>query len=203
MKIPLSGQKDFEQAPTGAHLAVLVDWVFLGPETKTFQGKETTKNKIRLTWQLATEMKSEPRRAVISRKYTCSMHPSGWLRKHLEAWAGKAIPDDKAKDFEIENLINMNCILFIKEFEATDGTGKKLSAVDNVMPYDKRYGAKIVPEGYVRVKDRPEKEENGSQQTQAPQTPQSTAKPAETQPSGFPEQPDATFPDDDSDPFNK
>jgi hypothetical protein len=96
-------------------------------------------NKVRITWELPTELKvfkeeNGEQPSVISKEFTLSMHEKSNLRKFLESWRGKNFTEDEAKRFDITKLLEKTCMLSIKHKVAKNGnTYAEISGV-NLLP---------------------------------------------------------------------
>lgn len=108
----------FELVPAGTYIARCYSMVHLGTSKGSFQGKEIEQNKVRITWELPTEMKvfkeeNGEQPLSISREFTLSMSEKANLRKFLEGWRGKAFTAEEAKAFDISNLVGKPCVLSV------------------------------------------------------------------------------------------
>lgn len=134
MYLPAPGA-DFENAPAGTYLAVCTRIIDLGTQASSFQGKETMKHKIMLTWELPEELMKDGRPFTISQRYSWSMDKKANLRKHLEGWRGKAF-DDKdfgPNGFNIQKILGLGCVLTISHSERDDKTFANVTAVGKLM----------------------------------------------------------------------
>lgn len=120
---------EFEKTPVGMHQAVCTFVHDIGTHIETFQGKQRKNRKIIVSWEIAERMKegnNAGNRFMISKYYTLSLAEKATLRKDLAAWRGKDFTQDELKDgFDIEKLIDKNCLLNIGENE--NGKAKILS----------------------------------------------------------------------------
>lgn len=105
-----------ELIPAGNHIARCYSMVHVGTNKEIIQGTEKPLNKVRLTWELPTELRvfneekgEQP--MVVSKEYTLSMHEMSNLRKDLESWRGKGFTEDEAKSFDITKLLGVPCLL--------------------------------------------------------------------------------------------
>jgi hypothetical protein len=134
MYLPEPGA-DFENAPAGTHLAICTRIIDLGTQLSTFGGKEMLKHKIMLTWELPDEKMKDGRPFTINQRYTWSMDKKANLRKHLEAWRGKAFEekDFGPNGFNIQKILGLGCILTISHSENGDKTYANVTAVSKLM----------------------------------------------------------------------
>lgn len=137
----------YTPAPEGLHNACCVDVVDLG----IVQGTYGPKHKVRLVWQLDLVDEDRGRRFDVARVYTLSLHERAALRKDLESWRGRKFTDLELDGFDLERLISVPAQVQVTHDLGDDGT--LYANVSTVIPPAK--GApKLVPQDYVRAKDR-------------------------------------------------
>jgi hypothetical protein len=115
--------------------------VHIGTVEDEYQGQKRFVNKVRITWELPTEMKvfspekgEQPQ--AISREFTLSMHEKSTLRAFLTSWRGKGFSEEEAKDFDVSRLVGVPCMLsIVHEPSKTDPTKvrDKISSISTVM----------------------------------------------------------------------
>lgn len=142
---------NFIPAPAGPALAVCCDVVDLGLVT----GKFGTKPEIKIVWQLADVDDQIQKRPIVQKRYTLSLHEKANLRKDLESWRGRPFTTEELKGFDVEKVIGVPVFLNIVH-NTKDGTTYANAAA--VMPPPKSSPA-VAVEGYIRVKDRTQKEQ--------------------------------------------
>jgi len=132
-----------EPIPAGNYLARCYQMIEIGTVTEIVMNKSVTLKKVRIGWELPTEMKvfdtakgEQP--LVISKEYTLSMHEKSNLRKDLKSWRGKDFSEDEAKAFDITKLLGAPCMLNIIH---------KPSASDPTRVYDQIAGITPLPRG--------------------------------------------------------
>lgn len=106
------GGGDFERPEPGNQPARLVALVDLGTVNKPgFKGKpDYNAHEIYLVWELVTQQLSgSTNNHVIGRAYTASLGDKANLRKLIEKWFGKAIPD--GQEFDLACLLGQPCLL--------------------------------------------------------------------------------------------
>jgi hypothetical protein len=141
-------QRLYATAPEGLHHGVCVDVVNLG----IVQGAYGAKHKVRLVWQLDAREDAQGRRYDVARVYTLSLHERAALRKDLESWRGRKFTDRELDGgFDLEKLVGVNAQVQVTHDLSDDGTC--YANVSTVVPPIKG-AAKLVPEEYVRAKDR-------------------------------------------------
>ncbi len=121
-----STKKNFEPIEAGSYPARCYSMIEMGTNQETYQGVDKMVNKVRITWELPTEMQifkeergPEPR--VISKEFSLSMHEKANLRGFLESWRGKSFTDNEAKAFDVTNLLGVPCLLSITHKTAANG----------------------------------------------------------------------------------
>lgn len=153
----------FIPAPPGAHAAVCVDVVDLGDLEVSFGGKNKRQHKIRIVWQIE-EVMADNRPFIVQRRYTNSLHEKASLRKDLESWRGRAFTDQELEGFDLENLLNVGCLLNVIQ-QVKDGS--TFSNVASIMKLPKTMQAPK-PRDYVRVCDRTPEQAQADPDTWSP-----------------------------------
>lgn len=115
---------DRELPNAGLQDAVCSKIFDLGKHMNRFTGK--LQHKILVVWELDETMKTgkfEGERFVQHKEYTLSLNEKANLRKDLEGWRGKAIPEEKAREgIDLEKFIGMQCTLTIQHETSKSGT---------------------------------------------------------------------------------
>jgi hypothetical protein len=132
-----------EPIPAGNYIARCYQMIEIGTVTEFVMNKNVTLKKVRIGWELPTELKvfdqskgEQP--LVISKEYTLSMNEKSNLRKDLKSWRGKDFSEDEAKAFDITKLLGAPCMLNIIH---------KPSATDPSRVYDQIAGITPLPRG--------------------------------------------------------
>jgi len=107
-----------ELIPTGNYIARCYQMIEIGTVTEFVMGKQSILKKVRIGWELPTELKvfkqeNGEQPLAISKEYTLSMHEKSNLRKDLKSWRGKDFTEDEAKCFDITKLLGSACMLNI------------------------------------------------------------------------------------------
>lgn len=113
-----SGSSNYEPIPAGSYAARCYSMVQIGTIEDDYQGQKKKVNKVRITWELPTEMKVfNPEKGEqpqsISREFSLSMHEKSTLRAFLTAWRGKGFTEEEAKSFDITKLLGVPCMLSV------------------------------------------------------------------------------------------
>jgi hypothetical protein len=130
-----------ELIPAGNYIARCYQMLHIGTVTEMIQGQQKTLNKVRVGWELPTELKvfrtengEEP--CVISKEFTLSMHEKATLRKVLASWRGKDFTEGEAKCFDITKLLGVACMINIIHKPSKDGL-KTYEEIAGVSPMPK------------------------------------------------------------------
>ena len=123
-----NGSTSFEPIPTGNYPARCYSMVHLGTIEENILGTVKKLNKVRITWELPTELKvfkeeNGEQPCVISKEFTLSLHEKATLRGFLKNWRGKDFTDEEAKAFDIEKLVGAPCMLNVTHKAKKDGSG--------------------------------------------------------------------------------
>lgn len=127
--------KPRELVPAGSHLARCYSMIHLGTHEEEYMGEKKKQNKVRITFELPTEMRvfkedkgEQP--MVISKEYTLSMYEKSNLRKELEGWRGKGLTEAEAENFDITKLLGKPCLLSI--IHRVSKTGKDYAMISSI-----------------------------------------------------------------------
>ena len=122
-----NGGTSYEPIPSGSYPARCYSMIHLGTIEENILGTVKKLNKVRITWELPTELKvfkeekgEQPH--VISKEFTLSLHEKATLRNFLKNWRGKDFTEDEAKAFDIEKLVGAPCMLNITHKKSKDGS---------------------------------------------------------------------------------
>jgi len=136
-----TGGSSYEPIPAGTYLARCYSMVQIGTVEEEFQGLKKQVNKVRITWELPTELKvfnpekgEQPQ--AISKEFTLSMHEKSSLRAFLTSWRGKGFTEDEAKAFDVTRLLGVPCMLSIVHEPGKKDPSKtydKIASVSTVM----------------------------------------------------------------------
>lgn len=137
MSVPLSAapQGKFTPVPAGTHVATCYRLVDLGTQKNTYKPQDEPKRRIMLSWEIADEFMSDGRPMTINQGYSFFMSKGALLRKHLEAWRGKAFTDQELKPggFDLTNVVGASCTLTITESEGQNGTRSTISGIGKLI----------------------------------------------------------------------
>jgi hypothetical protein len=126
----------FSLVPAGTYPAVCYRIVDLGTQPSTFQGETKLKHKVMVSWELhdpdTTMEDGKP--MSMHQSYTWSMHENATLRKHLEAWRGKAYSDSELGEggFNIKKLLGVGCYMGVVHNDSNGSTFANISAISKL-----------------------------------------------------------------------
>jgi hypothetical protein len=134
-----SGGSSYEPIPAGTYLARCYSMVQIGTVEEEFQGLKKQVNKVRITWELPTEMKvfnpekgEQPQ--AISKEFTLSMHEKSSLRAFLTSWRGKGFTEDEAKEFDVTKLLGKPCMISIFHQASKSNPEKSYERIASISP---------------------------------------------------------------------
>ncbi|MFH1563487.1 MAG: hypothetical protein ABIF11_08780 [Nitrospirota bacterium] len=122
--------EDFEQISEGVKIAICFGLYDIGTQYDEKWDKHS--RKVIVVWEIPEERitiddKDLPR--AISQKYTLSLHEKALLRKHLEAWRGKAFTEAELDGFDLKNILGKACQLQIIHNKKDNKTYANISAI--------------------------------------------------------------------------
>ena len=125
------GGGDFELCPTGNIQAVCAFVEDVGHEHSDLNSTWT--HKVVILWELAEKMR-DGRPFMLSKSYTISLHEKASLRKELASWRGKDFTPAELDGFDLEKLLNVNCLLNVVAYKKRDGSeGRKIASVSPII----------------------------------------------------------------------
>lgn len=137
-----SNSQPKELIPSGNYIARCYQMLHIGTVRETIMGKEKFLNKVRIGWELPTELKvfdekkgEQPR--VISKEFTLSMYDKSNLRKMLASWRGKDFTEKEAESFDITKLLGVPCMLNIIHKPGKKDPSKTFEEIGSVSPLAK------------------------------------------------------------------
>jgi hypothetical protein len=146
MAINATNKKEFEREliPAGNYVARCYKMIEIGTVPTDFQGVEKQTHKVRIGWELPTELKvfneekgEQP--CVIDKEYTLSLNEKGNLRKDLKSWRGKDFTNEEAEKFDITKLLGVPCMLNIIHVQGKKDASKTYQAIGSISPLPKGF----------------------------------------------------------------
>lgn len=128
--------------PSGNYIARCYQMIHIGTITDVVVGTPKTINKVRIGWELPTELKvfkeeNGPQPLVISQEYNLAMNEKANLRKMLASWRGKDFTEEEAKCFDVTKLIGVPCMLNIIHRPSKTDASKIYESIGSVSPIPK------------------------------------------------------------------
>jgi len=132
-----------ELIPAGNYIARCYQMLHLGTIQEPYMGEMKTMNKVRIGWELPTELRvfkeeNGQQPCAISKTFTLSMHEKSNLRKVLASWRGKEFSEEEAKQFDISKLLGVPCMLNLIHKPSKDGT-KQYEEIGSISPLPKGF----------------------------------------------------------------
>ena len=132
--MPLTTKKpdsqDFPILSEGVKIAICFSLYDLGTQYDEKWDKHT--RQIIIAWEIPEEritINNEDLPRAISQKYTNSLHKKAQLRKHLEAWRGRAFTVVELDGFDVKNILGKACQLQIIHTKKDDKTYANIAAI--------------------------------------------------------------------------
>ena len=125
---------------SGTYPARCIQVIDLWTQTIEWQWQTKEQRKIRLTFELPTELETfNPEKGeqpfVVSKNYTLSLSDKSKLREHLESWRGQEFTQQELDGFDIHNILGKECTISVVHEKSADGTKTyaNLSTVSKAM----------------------------------------------------------------------
>jgi len=115
----------FEPCPAGVYVACLVRLIDKGSRQESYQGGPMTwKRKLLMGFEIVDDetRMADSKPFMAYREFTFSMHEKGALRPFIGGWAGKALTDQEAREFDFSRLLGAYGFVNIVHKIRTDGT---------------------------------------------------------------------------------
>lgn len=130
-----------EPTPAGVFPARCFKVIHFGTIPDTYMGQQKLTNKVRIDWELPTEMHVfDPDKGEqpwsISKDYTVSLGDQANLRKDLESWRGKKFTEEELQGFDITKLIGAPCMINIAH-KVSNSSGNTYAYVASISPMPK------------------------------------------------------------------
>lgn len=140
------GGGNFAPIEAGTYPARCYSMIHIGTIIENIQGKQKTLNKVRISWEIPTELKEfkqgeGEKPFVIAKDFTLSLNEKATLRKFLASWRGKDFNEEEAKSFDVTKLLGVPCMISVVHKESSGG--KIYAEISGVSPVMKGF---VVPE---------------------------------------------------------
>lgn len=135
------GGGNYTPLEAGTYPARCYSMVHIGTIQEEFQGEKKIMNKVRISWELPTELKEfkqgeGEKPYVLSKEFTLSLHEKSSLRAFLKSWRGKDFTEEDAKSFDVTKLLGVTCMLSVGHKESK---GKVYAEINSVSPIIKGF----------------------------------------------------------------
>lgn len=122
---------NFEPAPAGTHVARCYGCVSLGTQhSELYADAFKVMLMFELPYEIIQSQEYGERPMTVSKEYTLSLGKKANLRKHLDAWRGKAFTEEELKGFEVSNVVGAPCQLTIVHSQS--GTGSTYAKIESI-----------------------------------------------------------------------
>jgi len=123
MQAPTSQKSDFEPAPEGNQVGILVGLYHLGPQEHSYKGESKMRDEVRVVFELIdTKAKfgdsEEEKPFLVAKSGAYSMNEKSFLRKVVEACLGKKMRDDEAERFTLEEVAGKACLVEVGHYDS-------------------------------------------------------------------------------------
>lgn len=150
MKVSAKGG-DFEQCPTGSHIARCIKLLDIGTQKGEWKGKPTHTHKIIIGWELPTALMTEGENAgkpfVVSKFYTFTISEKSNLRPDLVSWRGREFTTEEENEFDMKNILGKPCMLSV----TANDKGKSIVSAVMAMPKGMEAPPQFNPTAYLSL----------------------------------------------------
>lgn len=108
---------NFENAPSGTHVARCIGLIGLGTHDNEYQGVTRLRNVVMVMWEMPHELRADGQPFVISKWYTRSLSERATLRKDLANWRGRDFTTSELQSFDLRNVLDKGCQIVVSENE--------------------------------------------------------------------------------------
>ena len=108
---------NFENAPSGTHIARCIRLIGIGTHEQTFEGQTRARNIVIVFWELPHEFRQDGQPFIISKWYTRSLADRATLRKDLAQWRGRDFTSEELQAFDLKNVLDKGCQVIVTENE--------------------------------------------------------------------------------------
>lgn len=130
-----NGGGDFEIPEAGSYIARCYKIIDIGTQEVAYLGKTSFKRKVLMWFELlededgdtVTMSSGEP--FTVLQRYTLSTNSQATLRHHIDAWRGKALTAEEAKEFDVTKLLGQSCRLQVTLDEKDERTYVNIASI--------------------------------------------------------------------------
>ena len=129
---------DYKPVPAGTYAACCIRVIDLGTQVSAYNGK--AQRKVLFTWEIPeveVETDDGPMPALISNRYTASLHEKATLRAVLQSWRGKPFTKEELDGYDLKKIVGATSLLGVIHKENfgsgifTDNTQAKPSRISS------------------------------------------------------------------------
>ena len=153
------GGKSIPTHPDGQYGSTCLDVVDMGMVESTWQGTTKTRHRIIIRWYCGENFEAADGTVQplwVDKWFTLSLHEHSSLRPFLESWRGRKFTEAELGGFDIETLVGAPALIQVSHNVVGD---KTYANVDACIRLPKGMVAPVVPSDYVRVCNRPPKDD--------------------------------------------
>ena len=121
---------DYEQAPTGTHVARCVRLIDLGTQSSEYEGRKSSRRQVVISWELPEEMMATGERAgepfLVTKFYTLSLNEKAKLRADLISWRGRDFTEEELAGFDMKKILGTACLLGVIDRDGKNRVDKPM-----------------------------------------------------------------------------
>lgn len=129
MSLTLPPKQEFEMAPQGTHIATCYQVIDLGSQISEFNGEKKIHRKVRISWELSSELMKDGRPFSVNKTYNLSSNDKSSLVIDINAWRGKPFTTEEFGSFDLTKLLGKSCMLQVMYNESKGKTYANVKAV--------------------------------------------------------------------------
>jgi hypothetical protein len=160
-----SGGTSIPPHPADQYAMTCIDIVDLGMIETEWQGQKRLKHRVFFRFfggEFFEGSDGKPRPHWVDAYFTLTLSEKGSLRPFLEAWRGQAFTEEELQGWNILRVLHAPALVQIVHNKSNERTYANIASI---MRIPKGMDAPGVPEGYVRVKDRPRDEQGDGERS--------------------------------------
>ena len=164
---PSSGGSNIPPHPAGQFAVRCIDLIDLGLVERSYKGEKKVQHRIVLRFiagETFEDEDGETQPLWVEDFFTWTCSEKGNLRKFLNSWRGRPFAEREMEEFNVAKLVGVPALIQVSHNIKPE---KTYANIDSVMRLPNGMDVPAAPTGYVRVKDRPPREEETNDVTQA------------------------------------
>lgn len=128
--------KEFKPLEAGTHIGRVCGLIHIGTITDLIQGKDVTRNRISVSFEIPSQLKEDETPYTISQEFTLSMHKQGNLLPFVESMLGRKLEKDEAREFDVYSLVGTPAMVNVIH-SAPNADGNVFANIKSVSPLPK------------------------------------------------------------------